>query len=123
MRQLATSRSGILNLKLRILALGFGVVAISATLVICACGSTPQSLILGKWDAESALKMTAQFMRDGTAKLTMLGQTVQGTYKLNPENELEWTMNGRTTRAKVHVTANELELTNYENQTIKYRRE
>jgi hypothetical protein len=53
----------------------------------------------------------------------MFGQTLQGTYKLNPENELEWTLNGRTTRAKVHVTAKELELTDDANQTIKYRRE
>jgi hypothetical protein len=53
----------------------------------------------------------------------MFGQTVHGTYKLTPENELEWTLNGRTTRAKVHVTANELELTNDANQTIKYRRQ
>jgi hypothetical protein len=112
-----------MNLKLRISVVATGVVAISVALAVSSCGSTPQSLILGKWNAESALKVTAQFRPDGTAKLTMLGQTVQGTYKLNPENELEWTLNGRTTRAKVHVTANELELTNDENQTIKYRRE
>jgi hypothetical protein len=99
------------------------VIATSIALVVSSCGSTPQRLILGKWDAESALKVTAQFRRDGTAKLTMLGHSVQGTYKLNPENELEWTLNGRTTRAKVHVTENELELTDDANQTIKYRRE
>jgi hypothetical protein len=108
---------------LPILVVAVSVVAIGATLAVSSCGSTPQSRILGKWDAESALKVTAQFRRDGTAKLTMFGQTLQGTYKLNPENELEWTLNGRTTRAKVHVTANELELTDDANRTIKYRRE
>jgi hypothetical protein len=123
MKQLANSRIGLLNPKLRISVVAVGLAAISAALVVSSCGSTPQSLILGKWEAESALKVTAQFTRDGTAKLTMFGKTVQGAYKLNPENELEWTLNGRTTRVKVHVTANELELTNDENQTIKYRRE
>jgi hypothetical protein len=104
----------ILNPKLRISVAAMGLVS---------CGSSSQSLILGKWSAESAVKVTAQFRRDGTARLTMLGHTVQGTYKLNPENELEWTLNGRTTIAKVHVTADELELTDDANQTIKYRRE
>jgi len=96
---------------------------ISVALFVSSCGSTPQSLILGKWEAESALKVTAQFRRDGTARLTMFGQTLHGTYKLTADNELEWTLNGRTSIAKVHVTANELELTNDANQTIKYRRE
>ena len=97
--------------------------ATAVALVASSCGSTPQSLILGKWEAESALKVTAQFRRDGTARLTMFGQTLHGTYKLNGGDELEWTLNGRTTKARVHVTANELELTNDDNQTIKYRRE
>src|SRR6476646_1320618 len=74
--------------------------------LVSACGSSPQSLILGKWEAASAkvggadagpevgnalnaVKMTAEFNRDGTARITMLGQTLQGTYKLNGENELE----------------------------------
>jgi hypothetical protein len=122
MRQLAKTCCR-MHQKLRISVVAIGVVVISVALVVSSCGSSSQSLILGKWDAESALKVTAQFRRDGTAKLTMFGHTVQGTYKLNPENELEWTLNGRTTRAKVHVTANELELTNDENQTIKYKRE
>jgi len=87
-----------------------------------ACGSTPQSLILGKWEVESAIKMTAEFSRDGTAKLTMFGQTLQGTYKLNAENELEWTLNGRTTKTKVKVTTTQLELTDEANRTIKYKR-
>ena len=80
------------------------------------------SLILGKWEVESAIKMTAEFSRDGTAKLTMFGQTLQGTYKLNAENELEWTLNGKTTKSKVNVTATELELTDDANRTIKYKR-
>jgi hypothetical protein len=66
--------------------------------------------------------MTAEFSRDGTAKMTMFGQTLQGTYKLNPENELEWTMNGITTKSKVNVTATELEVTDDANRTIKYKR-
>ena len=98
------------------------VVAVCMALFVSACGSSPQSLILGKWEVESAIKMTAEFSGDGTAKLTMFGQTLQGTYKLNTENELEWTLNGKTTKSKVKVTATELELTDDANRTIKYRR-
>ena len=54
--------------------------------------------------------------------LTMFGQTLQGTYKLNAENELEWTLNGKRTKSKVNVTATELELTDDVNRTIKYKR-
>jgi uncharacterized protein (TIGR03066 family) len=99
-------------------------------LFVSACSSSsqsliagnPQSLILGKWEVESApMKMTAEFSRDGTAKITMLGQTLQGTYKLD-QNELVWTMNGTTTKGKVNVTPTELELTDDANRTIKYKR-
>ena len=41
---------------------------------------------------------------------------------MNAENELEWTLNGRTTKSKVNVTATELELTDDANRTIKYKR-
>ncbi len=92
-------------------------------LFISACGSSPQSLILGKWEVENApLKMTAEFSSDGTAKITMFGQTLKGTYKLDAANELVWTLNGLTTKSKANVTATELELTNDANQTIKYKR-
>ena len=98
------------------------VVAGCAALFVSACGSSPERLILGKWEVDSAIKVTAEFSKDGTAKLTMFGQTVQGTYKLNAGNELEWTLNGRTTKSKANVTANELELTDDANRTIKYKR-
>jgi len=98
------------------------VLVICVALLIVACGSSPESLILGKWEVDSAVKMTAEFNRDGTAKITVLGQTLQGTYKLTNGNELEWTMNGMSTKGKVNVTATEMELTNDANQTIKYKR-
>ena len=107
-------------------------------LFISACGSSPQSLILGKWEvagaqvggvdnesaaaAGRAIKMSAEFNRDGTAKITMMGQTLQGTYKINGENQLEWTMSGITTKSKLNVTATELEVTDDANRTIKYKR-
>ena len=107
-------------------------------LFVTACGSRPQSLILGKWEMAGAnvggadvrsaaevgrvIKMTAEFNRDGTAKLTMMGQTLQGTYKVNGGNELEWTMSGITTKSKLNVTATELEVTDDANRTIKYKR-
>ena len=98
------------------------VVAACVALFVSACGSTPQSLILGKWEVESTIKMTVEFSGDGTAKLTLLGQTAQATYKLNGEDELEWSMNGMSTKAKVKVTATDLELTDNMNRTIKYKR-
>ena len=65
--------------------------------------------------------MSAEFNRDGTAKITMMGQTLKGTYKINGE-ELEWTMSGITTKSKLNVTATELEVTDDSNRTIKYKR-
>jgi uncharacterized protein DUF4923 len=98
-------------------------VAVCVALFVSACGSSTQSLILGRWEVEGApMKMTVEFARDGTAKLTMFGQTLQGKYNLNAENELEWSLNGKTTKAKVSVTSTELELTDDANRTIKYKR-
>src|SRR5579864_1307476 len=98
------------------------VVAACAAVFLLACAPRPQSLIIGKWEAEAAVKMTAEFTEDGTARITMFGRTLQGTYKLNSEDELEWAMNGITTKMKVHVTATELEVTDNQNRTIKYKR-
>jgi len=65
-------------------------VAICAALFLSACGTGQQTLILGRWEVEnSPMKMTAEFNGDGTAKLAMLGQTVQGRYKLEG-GELVW---------------------------------
>lgn len=99
-----------------------GIVAVACVAVfVSGCGSSPQNLIVGKWEAgESGLKITAEFMKDGKAKLTMFGQTVQGTYKLNGD-DLEWTLNGKTTKSKVRVTTTEMELTSGD-QTIKYKK-
>ena len=100
-----------------------GIIVVAYAVLLAACSSSPRSLILGKWEVENGpSKMTAEFESDGTATISMLGQTVQGTYKLNEENELEWSMNGMTTKAKVKVTPTQLELTGDKNLTIKYRR-
>src|SRR5438477_657194 len=41
-------------------------------LFVSGCGSSPQDLIVGKWEAgQGGIKVTAEFARDGTAKLTM----------------------------------------------------
>ena len=94
-----------------------------AVAVQSGCAASPQSLILGKWEVEGApMKMTAEFYPDGTAKITMLGQTLQGAYKLNAASELERTINGRSTKSRANVTATELELTDDDNRTIKYHR-
>ena len=114
------------------------VVSICGALFLSACGSRPESLIVGKWEVASAsvggaevpsattagkaIKMAAEFRRDGTARVTMFGQTLQGTYKLNGDDELEWTMGGITTKSKVSVTATELDVTDDANRTITYKR-
>ena len=97
-------------------------VTVCLALLLSACSSGPQNLILGKWELESGIKMTAEFRNDGTARMTMFGQTLQGTYRLNAENDLEWTLSGQTTKSKANVTATELQLTDDANRTIKYRR-
>ena len=53
---------------------------------------------------QGGIKVTAEFAKDRTAKLTMFGQMLQGKYKLEGD-ELEWTCNGETTKNRVKVTA------------------
>jgi hypothetical protein len=103
--------------------------AACAVLFLSACGSgpvptlNPQGLIVGTWEVEGApMKMTAEFSRDGTAQITMLGQTIRGQYTLTGEHELQWTLNGITTKSTANVTAAELELTGAASRTIKYKR-
>ena len=99
------------------------VVAIVVLLLLAACGTPAQGLIIGKWEiADSPTHMLVEFHRDGTADLVMLGQTVHGTYKLGTDNEMQWTMNGISTRQKAKVTVDTLELTDANNQTVKYFR-
>jgi hypothetical protein len=91
-------------------------------LVVSGCGSSPQDLIVGKWEAgQPGAKLTAEFTKDGKAKLTMFGKPVQGTYKLHGGDELEWTVNGQTTKFKVKVAATELEVIS-EGKAITYKR-
>ena len=98
-------------------------VAPACFVLLLACRPSNQDLIVGRWEVENApTKLTAQFKNDGTATLSIFGQTVQGTYQLNPRGELEWSMNGMTSKAMVKVTATELELTDNQNRTIKYKR-
>jgi uncharacterized protein (TIGR03066 family) len=102
-----------------------GIVAVVCmVLFISGCGgasSSPDNLIVGHWEAgQSDLKIAAEFMKDGKAKITMFGQTLGGTYKLSGD-DLEWTLNGKTTKSKVKLTATEMELTS-EGKTIKYKK-
>jgi uncharacterized protein (TIGR03066 family) len=93
-------------------------------LTLSTCGGhSPQDLIVGKWKAgEGSVKVEAEFAKDGTAKLTMFDQTLQGTYKLNGD-ELEWTLNGRTTKHKVKVSETELEVTGDNKAVLIYKRQ
>jgi hypothetical protein len=119
-----------MNAKLRIAAI------CCVTVVLPACGSSPQNLIVGRWEAArakaggadapytqvaKAIHMAVEFSPDGTAQMTMMGHTLQGTWKLNGD-ELEWSMSGITKKARARVTATELEVTDDANQTILYKR-
>ncbi len=93
-------------------------------LTLSGCGApSPQDLIVGKWKAgQGGVKVEAEFARDGTAKLTMFEQTLRGTYNLNGD-ELEWTLNGKTTKHKVKVSATELEVTGDNKTVVSYKRQ
>jgi hypothetical protein len=98
------------------------VVVACVALSVFGCGSGPQDLIVGKWEAgQSGAKLQAEFSKDGSARLIMFGKTLQGTYKVNGGDELEWTMNGATTKCKMKVTATELDLTS-DGNTITYKK-
>jgi hypothetical protein len=86
------------------------------------CGSSPGDQIVGKWEAGQAdAKVIAEFKKDGTATMTMFGKQVQGNYKMNDKNELEWTMNGTTMKCRARVTGSELEIEK-DGNTVKYRK-
>lgn len=97
------------------------VALVCVVLCVSGCGSSPQNLIVGKWEAgQAGLSLKVEFTKDGTAKMNMFGQSVQGTYKLNGD-DLEWTLNGKTTKCKAKVTPTELELTS-DGKTITYKK-
>ncbi|MBV9470466.1 MAG: hypothetical protein JO316_21170 [Abitibacteriaceae bacterium] len=101
----------------------FSIVAcLSVALGLAGCGgASPQGLILGKWETgQGDTEIKAEFAGDGTAKITMLGQTLQGTYKFDGEN-LEWTVNGITTKFQAKVTTTELDVTS-DGKMVIYKR-
>jgi uncharacterized protein (TIGR03066 family) len=98
------------------------VVVACVGLCLSGCGSGPESLILGKWETgQAGAKMMVEFDKGGKTNITMMGKTLEGTYKVNGADELEWTVGGKTTKCKVKVTATELELTS-EGNTIVYKK-
>ena len=98
------------------------VVLVCVVLTLSGCGSSPQNLIVGKWEAgQEGAKVTAEFAKDGKAKLTMFGKTLHGTYKINGNDELEWTLGGRTTTFKAKVTVRQMELSG-DGNTITYKK-
>jgi len=82
----------------------------AALLSMAGCGSSPQNLIVGRWEAgQAGIKVTTEFSRDGKVTVTMFGRPVHGTYKMNGNDELEQTLNGKTTKCKVRVSASDLD--------------
>jgi hypothetical protein len=97
------------------------VVLTFAVLFVYGCGSSPQNLIVGKWEAgQEGIKLKAEFTKDGKATITMFGKPLQGTYKVKGD-ELEWTIGDKTTKYKVKVNTAELELTS-DGKTITYKK-
>jgi hypothetical protein len=91
-------------------------------LFISGCGSSPQNLIVGKWEAgQGAVKITMEFYNDGKAKLGMFGQSIDATYKINGGDELEWTCNGETKKGKMKISGKELEISS-DGNSIVYKR-
>lgn len=100
--------------------LGFVAVA-CAVLSASGCGSSPQSRIVGTWEVDAGgMKVGAEFAADGKMTMTMLGQSIPGTYRVNGD-DLEMTVNGVTSTGKVKVTATGLEVTK-DGVTVKYRK-
>jgi uncharacterized protein (TIGR03066 family) len=94
----------------------------AVALCVTGCDPSPQDAIVGKWEAgQAGAKLKVEFSKDGTAIINMFGKPLRGTYKLNGSDELEWTMNGMTTKYKVKVTTTELGLTS-EGKTITYKK-
>jgi len=98
-----------------------GIMAVACVVVFMSgCGSSTENQIIGKWEAGEPSVVTVEFAQDGKAKITMFGQTLEGTYKLTGD-DLEWTVNGKTTKSKVKLTAREMEMTS-EGRTVKYKK-
>src|SRR5262249_24171370 len=97
------------------------VLAACVVVSLVGCGSSSQNAIVGKWEAgQAGLTLKAEFTKDGKARITIFGKTIEGTYKVNGD-QLECTLNGTTTKSKVKVTGTELELTS-EGKTITYKK-
>lgn len=105
------------NMKMRFACVMLACVVLS----VCGCGSSPQNLIVGKWEAgQEGAKLKVEFTKDGKAQITMFGKPLEGTYKVQGD-ELEWTMGGKTTKFKLKMTASEMELTS-EGKSITYKK-
>jgi hypothetical protein len=91
------------------------------TLSMSGCGSSTQNQMVGKWEAGDGIKLAAEFRKDGKGRLTLFGQTIEGTYKVNDNDEMEWTVNGTTQKFKVKVNGNEMEINNGKD-AITYKR-
>jgi hypothetical protein len=90
-------------------------------LLLSACASGPQSLIVGTWEMESGMKVTWQLRKDGTGSMTMMGKTAEGKYRFNGQDELELIAGADVTKLKVNVSDQELQVIS-DGHVTKFRR-
>ena len=105
------------------------VVGIGIALLLMASAVTaadkPQDLIVGKWEAEqNGQKITAEFKKDGTVKLTHGDQMRDGKYKFTDDKTMEVEIaEMEKVVLKTSVSKDELSTTNEKNnRVLKFKR-
>jgi uncharacterized protein (TIGR03066 family) len=98
------------------------VMLVFVALCVSGCSSGSANPLVGKWETEQGgMKMGAEFGSDGKATITMMGQKLEGTYKVTGD-ELEWTVKDMPpTKCKFKVSGNELQITK-EGNTMTYKK-
>jgi uncharacterized protein (TIGR03066 family) len=103
------------------------VVAMTA-LLLPACGSKPQQLIVGKWQTTDLLGKVkvAEFSKDGTASLPLpfVDLRADGKYKFvdNDHIEIEFGSSGKPQKRRVEVTKETLTLTDEQGKAQIFKR-
>jgi serine/threonine protein kinase len=78
--------------------------------------------IVGRWESVDApIRIIQEFRKNGQSKITLLGKTTIGTYKLNGD-DIDWRSGAMTAKCKVtFFSSTEMELSN-EAGSVKYKK-